>query len=194
MRYRGRHKTPARRAPRHVLSCTNPINRRRMSETVKCALTTCSASPCAPRFPAGALSCFSASRETRGRSPPLHQRFLESVSAGLRVSRLDSENGEASNGRPPLLEMRGLSKTVVYVADGTVGPAEMACGGPHKTSRDPLYPCTHSKRRGARKPLQVGPFNLFSPYSIAGLWNSTDGPHAVPVNRMGRPVCGRSHA
>jgi len=30
----------------------------------------------------------------------LHSRFLESVSAGLRVSRLDSENSEASNGRP----------------------------------------------------------------------------------------------
>jgi hypothetical protein len=43
---------------------------------------------------------------------PLHPRFLESVSASLRVSRLDSENGEASNGRPPLLEMRDLSKTV----------------------------------------------------------------------------------
>jgi len=63
---------------------------------------------------------------------------LESVSAGLRVSRLDSENSEASNGRPPLLEMRGLSKTVVYVADETVGPADMACGGHHKKIDGPL--------------------------------------------------------
>jgi hypothetical protein len=39
-------------------------------------------------------------RETRGRGSPLHSRFLESVSAGLRVSRLDFENSEAGNGRP----------------------------------------------------------------------------------------------
>jgi len=45
---------------------------------------------------------------------PLHPRFLESVSAGLRVSRLDSENGEASNGKAPLLTKRGFSETVNY--------------------------------------------------------------------------------
>jgi hypothetical protein len=45
---------------------------------------------------------------------PLHPRFLESVSAGLRVSRPDSEIDEASNGKAPLLEMLGLSKTVVF--------------------------------------------------------------------------------
>jgi len=44
---------------------------------------------------------------------PLHPRFLESVSAGLRVSRLDSEIDEVSNGKAPLLTKRGLSKTVV---------------------------------------------------------------------------------
>jgi hypothetical protein len=38
---------------------------------------------------------------------------LESVSAGLRVSRLDSEIDEASNGKAPLLTKPGLSKTVV---------------------------------------------------------------------------------
>jgi len=46
---------------------------------------------------------------------PLHPRFLESVSAGLRVSRLDSEIDEASNGKTPLLTKPGLSKTVVSV-------------------------------------------------------------------------------
>jgi len=39
---------------------------------------------------------------------------LESVSAGLRVSRLDSEIDEASNGKAPLLTKPGLSKTVNY--------------------------------------------------------------------------------
>jgi len=72
--------------------------------------------PCfaAGQSTAGALSCFSASRETRGRGEPLHPRFLESVSAGLRVSRLDSENNEASNGKAPLLAKPGLSKTVGF--------------------------------------------------------------------------------
>jgi len=41
---------------------------------------------------------------------PLHSRFLESVSAGLRVSRLDSENTEASNGRPPTSRNAGPLK------------------------------------------------------------------------------------
>jgi len=41
---------------------------------------------------------------------PLHPRFLESVSAGLRVSRLDSENGEASNGRPRFSQSRASQK------------------------------------------------------------------------------------
>jgi len=45
---------------------------------------------------------------------------LESVSAGLRVSRLDSEIDEASNGKAPLLTKRGLSKTVVSVMYRTV--------------------------------------------------------------------------
>jgi len=45
---------------------------------------------------------------------PLHPRFLEPVSAGLRVSRPDSEIDEARSGKAPLLTKPGLSKTVGF--------------------------------------------------------------------------------
>jgi len=53
-----------------------------------------------------------AEKRAAGETPA--PKFSESVSAGLRVSRPDSEIDEASNGKAPLLTKPGLSKTVGF--------------------------------------------------------------------------------